>query len=99
MRKKSSPADVLRSVAQRRGGLSALAKDLKLPGIRPVGTVWAWIDRNHTPPEHAAEIEKMEGGKVTVEQLTRGVRWKRMANPDWPHPDGEPVVAVAREAA
>lgn len=99
MSNQQTPAQVVREVAERRGGLSALAKDLALPGQRPVGTVWAWIDRDHVPPEHAAAIERLEAGAVSVEQLTRGVRWLRVQNPDWPHPAGEPVIGVAAKAA
>ena len=76
MANQTTPAQVLRAVADRRGGLSALAKDLQLPGQRPVGTVWAWIDRDNVPPEHAAAIERLEKGAVSVEQLTKGVRWR-----------------------
>lgn len=94
-----TPAQVVREVAERRGGLSALAKDLGLTGQRPVGTVWAWIDRDNVPPEHAAAIERLECGAVSVEQLTRGVRWLRVQNAGWPHPGGEPVIAVVAQAA
>ena len=95
MAQELTPAQAVRLVASRRGGLSALAKELRLPGARPVGTVWAWIDRDNVPPEHAAAIEQLEGGFVAVEQLTRGVRWRRVANPNWPHPDGEPLIVAA----
>lgn len=94
MNNQPTPADVLRSLASRRGGLSALAKDLKLTGQRPLGTVWAWIDRNHVPPEHAAQIELLESGNVTVEQLTRGVRWRRVPDPKWPNAAGRPLIDV-----
>lgn len=59
--------------------------------------MWAWIDRDNVPPEHAASIERLEQGAVGVEQLTRGVRWLRVPNPEWPHPQGEPVIAVAAQ--
>ena len=95
MTEQPTPADVLRNVANRRGGLSALAKDLKLTGQRPLGTVWAWIDRNHVPPEHAAQIELLERGAVTVEQLTRGVNWRRVPDAEWPNEAGRPLIDVA----
>ncbi len=99
MKKQTTPAQVIRQVAERHGGLSGLAAALTLPGIRPERTVWAWINRNHVPPEHAAAIEFKEAVAVSVEQLTRGVRWRRVPNAAWPHPAGEPVIAVSAEAA
>lgn len=57
--------------------------------------VWAWINRDNVPPEHAAAIERRECGQVTVEQLTRGIIWRRVPDPDWPHPNGRPCIDVA----
>lgn len=92
-----TPSEAVRLVASRHGGLAGLARKLNLPGGK--GTVWAWLDRDNVPPEHAAAIEQLEVGAVAVEQLTRGVRWRRVANPKWPHPDGEPLIVVSREPA
>lgn len=97
MDQQPTPAETVRVVASRHGGLAGLARKLNLSGGK--GTVWAWLDRDNVPPEHAAAIEQLEGGVVSVEQLTRGVRWRRIPNAAWPHPDGEPLIAVSREPA
>lgn len=99
MSEDSSPASVVQQVASRHGGLSGLAKAAQVTGPRAVAAVWAWTNRNNVPPEYAARIELLERGATTVEQLTRGVRWARKPNPDWPHPEGEPVIAVAPDVA
>lgn len=55
--------------------------------------------RVRTPIERCPGLEKALGGVVTVEQLRPDVRWVRIADPDWPHPGGRPLIDVAAPAA
>jgi DNA-binding transcriptional regulator YdaS (Cro superfamily) len=76
------------------GGPSKVARML---GIKPP-SVTGW--RNRVPPDRCPAIEKATGGAVTCEQLRPDVRWVRVPDPAWPHPDGRPCIDVAaREAA
>lgn len=52
------------------------------------------------PPDRCPAIERATGGQVTCEELRPDVRWQRVPDPDWPHPDGRPCIDVAapREA-
>ena len=45
------------------------------------------------PERWAHLIERASG--VPVEKLAPGVRWLRIRDADWPHPDGRPVVDFA----
>lgn len=51
--------------------------------------------RRPLPAERAPHIERAAGGRVTVEQLRPDVRWVRVADAAWPHPDGRPCLDVA----
>jgi hypothetical protein len=44
-------------------------------------------------------IERATKGTATVEALRPDVAWSRIADPDWPHPAGRPVIDVARPVA
>ena len=55
-----------------------------------------WIGRSGLAPvEHCAGIERATKGVVTVEQLRPDALWQRIPDPDWPHPDGRPLLDFA----
>lgn len=55
---------------------------------------WVTGDRP-VPIERCAAIERATGGIVKCEKLRPDVRWSRIADKVWPHPDGRPVVEVS----
>lgn len=58
--------------------------------------------KRKTPPDRCPSIEQATNGKVTCDELRPDVRWHRIPDPTWPHPDGRPAIDVAgqvREAA
>lgn len=71
------------------GGPTVVARML---GIKPP-SVFGWQGR--VPPDRCPAIERATNGAVTVEQLRPDVRWQRVPDPDWPHPDGRPCIDVA----
>lgn len=74
------------------GGQADLAR---LLGVTPAAVgQWAAGIRK-TPPDRCAEIEKATGGRVSCEVLRPDVRWVRIPDPDWPHPDGRPCLDLA----
>lgn len=74
------------------GGASRLAA---LLGIGQ-SAVSNWRARG-TPPEevHCVAIEHCTDGAVTVEELRPNARWRRIPDPDWPHPEGRPLLDFA----
>lgn len=58
--------------------------------------VAGWLKRGKVPEEHCPAIEFATGGAVTVEDLAPGRLWVRMADADWPHPDGRPMLDYSR---
>ena len=54
--------------------------------------------RKRTPAEHCPPIEKALDGKVTCESLRPDIKWHRVPDPAWPHPDGRPLIDVAAAA-
>lgn len=40
-------------------------------------------------------IERETGGAAVAERLSDKVRWVRIFDPAWPHPDGRPCIDVA----
>ena len=54
--------------------------------------------RRAAPPERCPAIERATGGKITVLDLRPDVRWHRIPDADWPHPDGRPCIDVAAPA-
>lgn len=51
-------------------------------------------------PENSAAIERATKGQVTCEELRPDDPWVRVKDRNWPwHPQGRPVLDVAREAA
>lgn len=73
-------------------------------------TVNQWISGLRPIPEdRCPAIESATTGAVTCEELRPDVRWVRIKDKDWPHPQGRPLVdhavkvgagiAAAKEAA
>lgn len=54
--------------------------------------------RGRIPQDRCPDIERATGGRVTVEQLRHDVRWQRVPDSSWPHPDGRPCIDVAAPA-
>lgn len=50
-------------------------------------------------PAKAVDLERRSAGRLTVGQLSPDVVWRRVPDPDWPHPDGRPCIDVAAPAA
>ena len=57
-----------------------------------VPTAHGWT---RIPERHCPAIERWKEGGVTVEQLRPDVTWTRIPDPDWPHPDGRPLLDFA----
>lgn len=51
--------------------------------------------RRSAPAERCPSIERATEGRVSVEQLRPDVRWVRIPDPAWPHPEGRPCIDVA----
>lgn len=75
------------------GGPTRVARVLGLAAP----SVHGW--RNGIPADHCPALERESGGNFTVEQMRPDVRWHRVPDPAWPHPDGRPLIDVAEPAA
>lgn len=51
--------------------------------------------RRRLPADRCPAIERATNGAVAVERLRPDVRWVRVPDPAWPHPDGRPCIDVA----
>lgn len=71
------------------GGPAAVARML---GIK-TPSVCGWNGR--VPPDRCPNIEQATAGRVTCESLRPDVRWARVPDQSWPHPDGRPCIDVA----
>lgn len=75
-----------------RGAATRLARDV---GVSPP-LIWQWLSgQRPIPPDRCPAIERASGGKVSCEELRTDVRWLRVPDPDWPHPQGRPCIDVA----
>lgn len=74
------------------GGPSLVAKALGLAA--PTVHGWKLI-----PEARCPDIERWKNGEVTVEQMRPDKKWRRIPDPAWPHPEGRPLLDVAREVA
>lgn len=45
--------------------------------------------------ENCVGIERATSGAVTVEELRPNAFWTRIPDPDWPHPEGRPLLDFA----
>lgn len=75
------------------GGPSAVAR---IVGVKAPSVI-EWRRRG-IPPERCPAIERATQGAMHVETLRPDVAWSRIPDADWPHPDGRPVIDVARRA-
>lgn len=83
----------MEDVIQRLGGTVAVAR---MAGIS-APSVTAWRSRG-IPTDRCPAIERATSGRVTCEELRPDVRWQRVPDPAWPHPDGRPCLDVAGPA-
>lgn len=51
--------------------------------------------RRLMPVDRCPAIERASKGKVTCEALRPDVRWWRIPDSTWPHPNGRPAIDVA----
>lgn len=78
--------------ARHLGSASALARSL---GVTP-GAVGQMISGlRSVPPDRCPAIERATEGRVTCDELRPDVRWVRVPDPAWPHPEGRPCIDVA----
>lgn len=75
------------------GGPSAVAR---MVGCRPP-SVTEWRSRG-IPPERCPAIERAMAGAVTCERMRPDIRWHRVPDGAWPHPEGRPLIDVAGAA-
>lgn len=68
----------------------------RLIGIK-VPSVIGWGGR--VPAERCPDIERATNGKYTADGMRPDVRWVRVVDPDWPHPEGRPLLDVAQPAS
>ena len=71
------------------GGPTAVARMLGIKAPSVIG----WAGR--VPPDRCPAIERAQGGRVTCEVMRPDVRWTRVPDPTWPHPQGRPCIDVA----
>lgn len=64
-------------------GVSPSAIQQWRTGLRPI------------PVPHCAGIERATNGSVTAGELRPDVTWTRIPDPDWPHPEGRPLLDFA----
>lgn len=74
------------------GSQTALAKLLE---ISPGAVSQFVLGIRKIPEQRCPSIERATGGSVACEVLRPDVRWQRVADPDWPHPQGRPCIDVA----
>jgi len=71
------------------GGPTAVARALGIKAPSVIG----W---NGKPPaDRCPDIERSFPGLKTVEQLRPDVKWVRVPDAEWPHPEGRPCIDVA----
>ncbi len=61
-----------------------------------------WQAKRRVPAERGPLVERKcraLGVDVSVEALCPGRTWKRVKDKTWPHPEGRPLLDVAKEAA
>ena len=73
------------------GGPTAVAAMLDIK--RPSVAGWTTI-----PADRCPDIERGTLGLWPCEKLRPDVRWARVPDPTWPHPDGRPCIDVGAPA-
>lgn len=81
------------TIIQSLGGPTAVARMLGIKAPSVIG----WSGR--PPAERCPAIERATAGRVPCETLRPDMRWVRVADPTWPHPQGRPCLDVAGPAA
>ena len=71
------------------GGPTVVAQ---LLGIKPP-SVSGWGGR--IPGGRCVELERVTGGRVTVDKMRNDINWIRVPDAAWPHPDGRPCIDLA----
>lgn len=82
------------NVIDQLGGPAAVAR---MVGCKPPSVI-EWRKRG-IPAERCPAIERASSGAVRCETLRPDIQWSRIEDPTWPHPDGRPVIDVARPVA
>lgn len=78
------------------GGQAAMARIL---GVS-TPTINQWVSGDRPIPEsRGPSIEKSVFGKVICDDLCPDVSWVRIPDPDWPHPNGRPLVDHSQRKA
>lgn len=76
------------------GGQLALAQMLGVTAA----AVSQWVSGlRQTPPDRCPAIERATDGRVNCEALRPDVRWVRVPDAQWPHPQGRPLIDVAAD--
>lgn len=71
----------------------------RLIGVSPA-VVNQWLKSiRMVPDEKCPDIERVTKGAVRADQLRPDVRWSRLKDADWPHPEGRPVIDPASPRA
>ena len=71
------------------GGPAAVARMCGITAPSVIG----W--RGRIPKERCPDLERGLEGRVTVAEMRSDVRWVRVPDPTWPHPDGRPCIDTA----
>lgn len=80
------------------GSLGGPTRVASLVGVS-VPAVHQWsTGLRKIPPDRCPGIERATDGRFTVEALRPDVRWARVPDAGWPHPDGRPCIDVAAPA-
>lgn len=72
----------------RLGGPTAVARMLGIKAPSVIG----WNGR--IPPDRCPALERAVAGRETVERMRPDVRWARVPDATWPHPEGRPCIDV-----
>jgi DNA-binding transcriptional regulator YdaS (Cro superfamily) len=81
---------------EERGAQSKIAKALE---ISPV-LIHQWAhELRPVPVDRCPSIEFETVGSVTCEELCPDVNWVRIPDPDWPNPQGRPLVDHSQKKA
>lgn len=76
------------------GGMDVKHSDLAAALGVTVAAVSQWFS-GRPPINRCPDIERVYGGRKTCEELRPDVRWARVPDPEWPHPEGRPTIDVA----
>lgn len=83
----------MNELIQTLGGPAAVARML---GIKPPSVI-GWNGR--IPADRCPDLERAIDGRFTCEQMRPDIRWQRVPDAEWPHPEGRPCIDVAKPVA